>query len=400
MTSLQALDSSAPHYTWPALDGSIEEAVRRQLTRSLSDRDSRGIIGEFEEAFRDFVGAAYAVSFSSGTGALHALAATQIRPGQKIIAPSYTFFATATPFAYEGIEVVFADADTDGNVSARTLEEAYTEGVAAVIVTHMWGVPCDMDAIVAFCRERSLLLFEDCSHAHFASSGGRRVGLHGDAAVFSTNQKAITSGEGGVLVTSDRNIRDAALLFGHYNKRCFAEVSSTHHDADMSLTGYGLKYRMHTLSAAIGLNQLSKAQEIERRRRENLERIVDATKESPILRVLAPVAPSQHGLYVAGMLYNPDCSSISREEFVARFAAAGGHELDIPGSTTDISGEPLFRRGSPAHPLSTRPQRAFPGTEEFSSLFLKLPLWGYPGDEPYVEAYCRALTELCARATV
>lgn len=211
----KALDIPPPHYQWPAVTTELDDAVRAQLHRSLSDRDASGVIGEFEAAFARFVGAPHAVSFASGTSAIHAMSRIAgLRPGDAVIAPAYTFFATASPFAYDGIEVRFADADRYGNVTAATLAERLTPAVRAVIVTHMWGNPCPMDDIVEFCRTHELLLLEDCSHAHFASWQGQRVGTFGDMAVFST-QKAITTGEGGVLVTANDRYRELALLFGH-----------------------------------------------------------------------------------------------------------------------------------------------------------------------------------------
>lgn len=396
-------DLTAPHYTWPLLDSTVRRMVNDQLSRSLSDRDASGIVGEFEEAFRQFVGAQYAVSFSSGTGALHCLAATQIPPGSRVIAPAYTFFATASPFAYEGIDVVFADCDTYGNVTADTIERAYTPDVSAVIITHMWGVPCEMREIVEFCHSKSLLLFEDCSHAHFGSIDGRRVGLHADAAVFSTNQKAITSGEGGILVTNSRRIHDDALLFGHYNKRCYQEVSDSHPGKALALTGYGLKYRMHTLSAALGLSQLAIADEIERRRRLNLSILKESIEPFGILRVIDRVDRGcLHGLYVAGMRFSPEHSRMSRAEFLVEFGRRGGAELDAPGSTKDVTAEPLFSSGSPSHPITRRfiHREPLPGVEQFASTFLKLPLWGYPGDEAFVESYAEGLASLSREAWV
>src|SRR5205807_200800 len=87
-----------------------------------------------------------------------------------------------------------------------------------------------------------LVLLEDCSHAHFASWRGRRVGTFGDMAVFSTNQKAITTGEGGVLVTGNDRYRELALLFGHYNKRCQAEIDPSAPYYPYAFTGMGLKH--------------------------------------------------------------------------------------------------------------------------------------------------------------
>src|SRR5262249_43243851 len=158
------------------VDGSLEETVRAQLHRSLSDQTADGIIGEFEAAFAAFTGAPHAVSFASGTAAIHAMSRIAgLRPGDAVIAPAYTFPATASPFAHDGIEVRFADADGYGNPTAASISSAWAPNVRAVIVTHLWGNPCATDEIAAFCQARDLLLMEDCSHAHFASWRGTRA---------------------------------------------------------------------------------------------------------------------------------------------------------------------------------------------------------------------------------
>lgn len=405
------LTVAGPHYRWPDITPGLEETVRAQLHRSLSDRDAAGVIGEFETAFARFVGVPHAVSFASGTAAIHAMSRIAgLRPGDAVIAPAYTFFATATPFAHDGVEVRFADADQYGNVTAATLAAQLTPAVRAVIVTHMWGNPCAMDDIVAFCRTHGLLLLEDCSHAHFAAWGGRRVGTFGDMAVFSTNQKAITTGEGGVLVTGNDRYRDLALLFGHYNKRCLTEIDRAAPYYRYAFTGMGLKHRITTLAAAIGVHQLAKADDIERRRRANLARYVAALADNPVLS--PAVAPDErgheHGLYVLGLRFHPDAATVSREQFVALSHAEGGVELDAPGSTRDISSEPLFARRDPfaswastPHPdpdsaASTAGGPMRPGVTAFAQTFLKLPLWGYPGDDTLVNGYLDVLTKVSA----
>src|SRR5258707_7447945 len=120
-----------------------------------------------------------------------------------------------------------------------------------------------MTEIAAFCRIHDLLLLEDCSHAHFASWAGTRVGTLADMAVFSTNQKAITTGEGGVLITRHDRFRELALLYGHYNKRCVKEIGKNAEYYPYAFTGMGLKHRITTLGAAIGVHQLSRAPDIE-----------------------------------------------------------------------------------------------------------------------------------------
>lgn len=396
----KALDVPPPHYQWPAVTPGLEEAVRSQLHRSLSDRDGSGVIGEFEAAFSQFVGIPHAVSFASGTSAIHAMSRIAgLRPGDAVIAPAYTFFATATPFAYDGVEVRFADADRYGNVTAATLAEALTPAVRAVIVTHMWGNPCPMDEIVEFCRVQDLLLLEDCSHAHFASWRGQRVGTFGDMAVFSTNQKAITTGEGGILVTGNDRYRELALLFGHYNKRCQAEINRSAPYYPYAFTGMGLKHRITTLGAVIGVHQLGHAADIETRRRAILDRYLARLADNPVITpAIVPEADGQHGLYVLGLRFHPENASVSRDEFVALCQADGAFDVDAPGSTRDISAEPLFARRDPFGPWvpSTPPAVTLPGVAAFATAFIKIPLWGYDGDEPFVSGYLDVLTKVSA----
>ncbi|MCX5402282.1 aminotransferase class I/II-fold pyridoxal phosphate-dependent enzyme [Streptomyces sp. NBC_00102] len=390
-----------PAYTWPHVDHSLRDAVDRQLTRSLSDRDAGGVIGEFEARFADFVGARHAIAFSSGTAALHAMCvAAGLAEGDEIIAPAYTFFATATPFAYEGVKVVFADADRFGNLDPARLPELVTDRTRAVVVTHMWGIPCDMTAIAEFCTARGLLLLEDCSHAHFASWRGRRVGTYGHMAAFSTNQKAITTGEGGVLVTDDDRYRDLALLHGHYNKRCFKEIDPEQPYFPYALTGMGLKSRATTVGAAIGLDQLAKANAIEARRRDVADAFATVLKDNPVVSpVVVDPQDGQHGLYVMGLRYHHEAADVPIDVFVDRLTSAGA-DFDIPGSTAVVAGEPLFHRPARTAPWAASPVSVpvFPGAEAFIGSFFKTPLWGFPGDEAAVAHHLSVLARTAAEA--
>ncbi|MFI6883898.1 DegT/DnrJ/EryC1/StrS family aminotransferase [Streptosporangium canum] len=396
----KTLDVAAPHYRWPTIDAELEQAILAQAHRSLSDRDARGVIGDYEQAFAAFIGTPHVVSFASGTAAIHAMSRIAgLRPGDAVLAPAYTFLATASPFAYDGIEVVFADADDYGNVTARTLAERLKPNVRAVIVTHMWGNPCPMEEIAAFCRNHDLLLLEDCSHAHFASWAGQRVGTFGDMAVFSTNQKAITTGEGGILLTRRDRDRELALLYGHYNKRCLTEIDPSADHYAFAFTGMGLKHRITTLAAAIGVHQLAHAKQIETRRRTVLERITTGLDGNPVLTpVVVPPESGQHGLYVIGLRFHPGNATVTREQFIDWCIAEGALEVDAPGSTRDISGEPLFSRRDPFAPWKPvqPPAEHLPGVAAFQETFLKIPIWGYDGDDDLVDGYLAALTKVSA----
>ncbi|AYF75286.1 aminotransferase class V-fold PLP-dependent enzyme [Nocardia yunnanensis] len=392
------------HYRWPHIDSEFDAVVTGQARRSLSDRDARGVIGEFEAAFAGFVGAQYAVAFASGTAAIHAMSrAAGLRPGDEIIAPAYTFAATASPFAFDGVTVRFADADpATGNVTAETIAAQITPRTRAVIVTHLWGIPARMDEIAALAHDKNLWLFEDCSHAHFASWQGRRVGLWGDMAAFSCNQKAITSGEGGVLVTGNHELRDKAILFGHYGKRSATEIDAAKPYARFAMTGMGLKERITTLGAAIGVHQLARAADIEDRRRAILDRFAQALADNPALQpIRVDLAEGSHGLYVLGLRYQSEHARFSREEFVSRCHRAGATEVDIPGSTGDISGHPLFARSDPFgewQDTETSARHLMPGVRAFAGAFVKLPLWGYPGDGPFVDSYLRVVADVASKA--
>jgi perosamine synthetase len=388
------------HYQWPACDPTLDMALIDQLHRSLSDRDASGVIGEFEQAFAAFVGVRHAVSFASGTAAIHAMSRIAgLKPGDAIVAPAYTFLATASPFGFDGIEVVFADADAYGNVTAESIARCLRPDVRAVIVTHMWGNPCAMTEIAALCADRGLLLLEDCSHAHFASWAGQRAGTFGDMAVFSTNQKAITTGEGGVLVTGHDRYRELALLYGHYNKRCLAEISDKAEYYPFAFTGMGLKHRITTLGAAIGVHQLTQARGIEARRRAVLDAVIKSLQANPVLDpVVVPADQGQHGLYVVGMRFLVGNATVTRDQFVSLCTAEGAREVDAPGSTRDISGEPLFARRDPFAPWRPLPTPAteLSGVRAFQDSFIKIPIWGYPGDEEIVEAYLATLAKVSA----
>lgn len=390
-------------YAWPRISPGLREGVLAQLDVSLSDRDASGVIGRYEREFAAFAGSRHALSFSSGTAALHAMCvAAGLGPGDEVIAPAYTFFATASPFAYEGVTVRFADADRCGNLDPGRLPGLVTERTRAVIVTHMWGTPCEMDAIGAFCRDHGLLLLEDCSHAHFASYRGRRVGTFGAMAAFSTNQKAITTGEGGVLVTDDDRYRDLALLHGHYNQRCRTEISPAAPYAAYAFTGMGLKSRMTTLGATIGLHQLQRARDVEKRRRAVLARFARALEGNPAVSLVqADPARGQQGLYVMGLRFHPGAATCTLEEFVTRLTTDGA-DFDIPGSTRVIAGEPLFHRperNGPWDQAPAVPGQDFPGARAFTASFFKGPLWGYEGDEPHVEHQLRTLVHHAGRVT-
>ncbi len=399
----QPIDFPKPHYTWPYVDKELENNIIHQLHTSLSIRDNSGIIGEFENKFANFIGAKHAVTFSSGTSAIHAMCiAAGLQPGDEILCPVYTFFATITPFVYEGITPIFCDSDPyTGNISIKDMESKISHKTKAVIVAHMWGIPCDISSIKKLCEKHSLYLFEDCAHAHFAKWEGKSVGTFGDMGAFSLNQKAITSGEGGILITDNDAMKEKALLFGHYNFRCQREIDPQKPYYKYALTGMGLKHRAHPLAMALGVNQLNAVKDIESRRRRNLITLTKGIKKDSALQpILIDPIKGEHGLYVLGLRFDSDKSAYSREEVLSLFHQAGAYEIDVPGSTSVLHKEPLFNHegflkfDSEYKDVPIWKDTTFPGAEIFDKSIIKCPLWGYPGDEDIVDAYAHCIAEV------
>ncbi|MCQ4142743.1 aminotransferase class I/II-fold pyridoxal phosphate-dependent enzyme, partial [Chryseobacterium sp. EO14] len=225
-----AIDLKMPHYIWPIIDKSDIVAVTNQLQETVSIYDNSGVFKEFEKKWKDLHGADFALLTNSGTSALFSLfVGVGLKESDEIICPNYTFFATITTALTLGAVPVFCDCDENGNINPEYIEGLITRKTKAVVITHIWGVPCQMDKIVAICKQYHLHLIEDCSHAHGAKYKGQLVGTFGIGAAWSLQgQKIITGGEGGILTTSSEEVYYRALLLGHYNKRCRQEIPQDH----------------------------------------------------------------------------------------------------------------------------------------------------------------------------
>jgi dTDP-4-amino-4,6-dideoxygalactose transaminase len=182
----------------------VVERVVDQLHKSVSIYDASGVIKEFETDFKTFVDAkdSYALLCNSGTSAIHSMFyAIGLMPGDEVLMPVYTFHATASPAMQFGIIPIFCDALNDGCFDPYEILRRCTPKTKAVVVTHIWGQPCQMDKICEYAVARNLLVLEDCSHAHGATFKGRFAGTFGDAAAWSLQgQKLITGGEGGIMI--------------------------------------------------------------------------------------------------------------------------------------------------------------------------------------------------------
>ena len=212
-------------------------------------------VTEFEKQFAAYCGCKYGVAVCNGTIALHlALIGAGIGKGDEVILPTFTMIASAFAICYVGATPVFVDADKDTwNIDVTKIEEKITPRTKAIMPVHIFGKMCDMDAICALAKKYNLKVIEDAAEAHGAMYHGKKAGSFSDIAGFSFfANKNITTGEGGMVVTNNKEMFDRARYFKNV---CFPLDGPRNYQHD----DIGYNYRMSNLVAAIGLAQVEKA---------------------------------------------------------------------------------------------------------------------------------------------
>lgn len=393
-----AVTQPGPHFRWPVITDATREAVLRQLDEAVSIYDRSGVVARLEQRLEADFAVPHALLFNTGTSALFAMfAGAGVGPGDEVLCPDYTFFASNSPIFFTGAIPVLVDCDRTGNMDPAKARELVTERTRAVLATHLWGVPCEMDPLVDLCREHGLLLLEDFSHAYGATWKGRPVGTFGHAAALSLQaQKTLTGGEGGVLLTHDDELFYRALALGHYTKRCLQEIPAGHLLHDYGVTGLGLKLRIHPLAAAIAEQQLDTMPAVLAGRR-RCARIL-RRELGAIPGIELPPIPEQAEPSWYGLIFHLDRELAGRglgPQVLAALAAEGCSSIDHPKITAPVHGLPLFRDPGRVFPgYASPPERAFPGAEDFYARAWKLPVWHREEDDALVEQYLEAIRKV------
>ena len=244
----------------------------------------------FEKEFAFFSHTKYAVSLANGTVAIEAaLRSLEVGKGDEVIVTSRTYVASASSIVNVGAIPVFADVDNDSqNISTETIETLITSKTKAIICVHLAGWPCDMDAIIKLAKKNKLFVIEDCAQAHGAKYKGKSVGSFGDVGCWSfCNDKIMsTGGEGGMITTNNKkywskiwSLKDHGKNWNAvYKKNLSNRYKWLHHT-------FGTNFRMTEMQAALGRIQLKKINIWNKRRRKNMNTILDVAKDLPILRV-------------------------------------------------------------------------------------------------------------------
>ena len=351
--------------------------------RNVSDCITSGWIssqGEyvrrFEAQFADFLGGGHAVAVSNGTAALHlALKAVGIGPGDEVIVPDLTFAAVANVVIHCGATPVLADVDAETwTLDAREVAGKITDQTRAVIPVHLYGHPCEMDGLRKIADQHDLRIIEDCAEAQGASFRERQVGTIGHVGCFSFfSNKVITTGEGGMLTTSDPDIADKVRILRDHGMRPGKRY--WHDDV-------GFNYRMTNLQAAVGVAQMERVDEFLRRRHEIGERYIDQLGSLPGL-VMPPRQSWARTIYwIFSMLVDSDIAGIARDELSEQLQQCG------------IETRPLF------HPLHEQPpyksNDRFPVSSRLSAQGISLPS-GNDISDAEIDRVCSEVSRILTR---
>jgi dTDP-4-amino-4,6-dideoxygalactose transaminase len=293
----------APHRTLPSDQdatgrtlGEEEIAAVSAALRSGTLTSTKGsfVIG-LESRFAEIMGVKYAYACSSGTAALHcAIAALDPDPGDEVITTSITDMGALTPILYQGAIPVFADVDPRTcNVTAETIAQRISGKTKAIVVTHLFGNPCDIDEIVELGNRHGIPVIEDCAQAFLAAYKNKFVGTAGKMGCFSLQQgKHITTGEGGLIVTNDDALARRIYLF--INKAWgYGDPQPDHYFL-------ALNYRMSELAGSVAVAQLGKLPKVVARRRMLAEMLTEriGTLEAIETPYILPGAQHSYWKYV------------------------------------------------------------------------------------------------------
>ncbi|HEX3370538.1 MAG TPA: DegT/DnrJ/EryC1/StrS family aminotransferase [Candidatus Cybelea sp.] len=296
----------APHRTLPSDQdatgrtlGEEEIAAVSAALRSGTLTSTKGsFVTALESHFAEMMGVKYAYACSSGTAAVHcAIAALDPEPGDEVITTSITDMGALTPILYQGAIPVFADVDPRTcNVTAETIAQRIGSKTKAIVVTHLFGNPCDIDEIVELGNRHGIPVIEDCAQAFLAAYKGRFVGTAGKIGCFSLQQgKHITTGEGGLVVTNDEALARRIYLF--INKAWgYGDPQPDHYFL-------ALNYRMSELAGSVAVAQLGKLPKVVARRRMLAEMLTQRIEKLEAIETpyILPGATHSYWKYVVRM---------------------------------------------------------------------------------------------------
>ena len=339
-------------FDWPIITDEDESAVINILkTRRMSGID---VTMEFEREFAEYHGIEYSLATNNGTAAVHsAMFGCGIGVGDEVICQSSTFWASVLPVLNLGGTVVFSDIDKNTlTLDPIDVERKISKKTKAIIVVHYFGHPTDMDQIMDIAKKYDVKVIEDVSHAHGGLYKGRLLGTIGDVGAMSVmSEKGLAIGEGGILITNNRQIYERAIAFGHYERTSgFGARTSSDLIEDKELQRFagtplgGFKYRMHQMSSAIGRVQLKYYNQRMREIQKAMNYFWDLLENVPGIKAHRPepdCGSTMGGWYMPHGIYCPEeIGGISVQKYCEAVRSEGVYTT--PGMNELLHISPIF----------------------------------------------------------
>lgn len=340
-----------------------------QMIKEAFDRSWVGlgpVVNKFEEEWAKFIGCEMAVGVNSATAALHlALMVFGFQKGKKVMVPSLTFSATASAVLYNDLIPVFIDSDpVTLGMSIEDMKNKYDEDVVAVIPVHYAGHPVNMEELVPWARGKKIKIIEDCAHTAGGVYKGMTLGTWGDIGCFSFEEKkCMTTGDGGMMVTNDPELfKDIKAMrwvgIDKDNWKTAQTYVNANHDAmhwfyELNILGY--KYNMNDLAASIGLAQLIKLPDFNRKRSEIIRMYLDGLENIKGIKPILPFEPEKYPYQMFGI------RAEKRDKLMIYLKSKG---IATGCHYTPLTLQPLFKKFNNNCPF----------IEKESSKFITLPL--------------------------
>jgi Predicted pyridoxal phosphate-dependent enzyme apparently involved in regulation of cell wall biogenesis len=286
-------------------------------------------VKQFEAEFSAFIGSdTEAISVNSATAGLHlALEAIGVGPGDEVITTPYTFTSTAEVIRYLGAHPVFADISPDTlTIDPTKIEKCIGSRTKAIMPVHFGGLACDMKSILEIAKRHNLHVIEDAAHALPSTVNGKLIGsMDSDVTVFSFYAtKTITTGEGGMIVTKNPAIakRCRIMRLHGISRDVFDRYTSTKPSWHYEVIAPGFKYNMTDIAASIGIHQLKKAWNFQKKRQEMAEFYNQEFARLPVVLPPGPARNETHAWHLYVLRLRDD-AKIKRNDFIKAMADRG-----------------------------------------------------------------------------
>jgi perosamine synthetase len=321
-------------------------------------------IEEFEKLLANYHESKYCVTFNSGTSAGHAaLLSLNLKPSSEVIIPSFTFISTANWPLMVGANPIFSEIEEETlGMDSSNLNSIISKKSKVIMPIHYGGNPCKITEIKRFAKEQKLTLIEDCAESIGATIGKRKTGTYGDLSILSfAGNKVLTTGEGGAIITNSKQIYEKLKLIRSHGRQINSNYFQTNETPNYISLGYN--WRMSSMTAALGISQLSKLDKLISKRRKNAQYL--SSKLNKYSKIILPFNYKNHKSIF--QLFSIRVTNNLRNDLM--------EFLTNKGIMSKIFFEPVHF--SKFYSKNYKKKISLPITEKISQQILTLPM--YPG---------------------